>query len=47
MTPEQYLRQAESLRSYGEEYLAQQFDNPYRMRTGEWPPSPSIVPTDD
>jgi len=41
MTPEQYLAQAESLRASGHDYLAQQFDNLYRLRTGEWPPNPS------
>lgn len=46
MTPEQYLAQAESLRATGNEYLAQQFENLYRLRTGSWPPSPSIVPRD-
>jgi hypothetical protein len=44
MTPEQYLAQAESLRASGEEYLAQQCDNLFKMRTGEWPPSPPLAP---
>ena len=44
MTPEQYLAQAASLRASGNEYLAQQFDNLFKLRTGQWPPSPSIVP---
>lgn len=51
MTPEPYLRHAEAMRVVGNEYLAQQFDNLYRLlddlyrlRTGSWPPSPSIVP---
>jgi hypothetical protein len=50
MTPEQYLAQAESLRATGHEYLAQQYECLYRMRTRKAPeqtpesPSPSIVP---
>jgi hypothetical protein len=44
MTPDQYLAQAESLRATGNDQLAQQCDNLYRLRTGLWPESPSIVP---
>jgi hypothetical protein len=44
MTPDQYLRQAASLRASGHEYLAQQFDNLFKLRTGAWPPSPPIAP---
>jgi hypothetical protein len=45
MTPDQYLAQAKSLQATGNNQLAQQFINLYRMRTGHWPDSPSIVPS--
>jgi hypothetical protein len=44
MTPDQYLAQAESLRASGSAYLAQQYDYLLKLRTGEWPSSPSIAP---
>jgi hypothetical protein len=44
MTPDQYLAQAESLRATGNEYMAQQYDNLFKLRTGQWPPGSSIVP---
>jgi hypothetical protein len=44
MTSEQYLAQAAALRASGNEYLAQQYDNLFKLCSGEWPPSPSIVP---
>ena len=37
MTPDQYLAQAASLRAWGNEYLAQQYDNLFQMRTSERP----------
>jgi hypothetical protein len=55
MTPEQYLARAASLRASGNEVLAQQYDNLYRLRTlsqkkeaAELPPDGpySIVPRD-
>jgi hypothetical protein len=46
MTPEQYLAQAASLRVSGNEYLAQQYDNLFKLRTGNWPPSPPFVPNE-
>ena len=52
MTPEQYLRQAASLRASGNEQLAQRFENLYKLRmtarnkeaAGPQLDSPSIVP---
>jgi len=44
MTPKQCLAQAQSLRATGNETLARPFEIKYRLRTGEWPPSPSIAP---
>lgn len=43
MTPAQYLARASALRAVGNEDLAQQFDNLFKLRTRQWPPSPSIV----
>ena len=46
MTREQYLRQAASLRrTVGGEYLAQQFDNLFKLRT-DYVESPPLAPDD-